>query len=397
MDKYIILIILCALVIFSYIFDIIARKTKFPSVLLLLSTGILLRLVMEVFNLPSLNFLMILPTIGTVGLILIVLEGSLELRYKKDKNKLILNALLSSISIFAITAVAIAYLFYGVIGYKFSICLINAIPYSLISSAIAIPSSKGLSPEKREFVVYESTFSDIIGVIAFNFMLFNQDIHVSSFLALAFETFVIIAISLLFCLALLYLIQKIKHHVKFFLIIAIIILVYSAGHLLHLPSLILVLLFGLFLNNAEDILPERFQKTFLNPEFRQDLSQFYKLSAESAFVVRTFFFIIFGFIIDLYGFGDWEKIMNSLYILGIIYLVRAVYLKFAGRLRLAPLLFLNPRGLISILLLLSLPEKLTLPQVDNTMLFLVVLGTSLIMSIGLLSSKEVFTAKDEIS
>jgi hypothetical protein len=385
-DRYFILIILCALVIFSYIFDMVARKTRFPSVLLLMFTGIVLQLLTNVFNAPSLNFLLILPTLGTVGLILIVLEGALELRYKREKNKLILHALLSSLSVFVLTALALAFLFYYLIGAKFSICLINAIPYSLISSAIAIPSSKGLSQENREFVVYESTFSDIIGVLAFNFMLFNQEIQMTSFLALTLETIIIIAISLIFCLALLYFIRKIKHQVKFFLIIAIIILVYSGGHLLHLPSLILVLLFGLFLNNAEEILPQNFQKKLMYPQYRKDLGQFYSLSAESAFLIRTFFFIIFGFIIDIQGLGDQEKIIHSLYILGIIYFIRALYLKFAGRLKLRPLLFLNPRGLISILLLLSLPQDLTIPQIDSTMLFLVVLGTSLIMSVGLVSS-----------
>ena len=44
-----------------------------------------------------------------------------------------------------------------------------------MSSAIIIPSVGGLSLEKKEFMVYESTFSDIWGIMAFYMLLGNQD------------------------------------------------------------------------------------------------------------------------------------------------------------------------------------------------------------------------------
>lgn len=329
---------------------------------------------------------MILPTLGTMGLILIVLEGALELKYERRKLQLILNSFFSSLIILVATSVSIAYVFTLLTGFSFTACFINALPFSIISSAIAIPSSKGLKARQREFVVYESAFSDIIGVIIFNFILYNQEIHVSSFFALTLETLLIIVISLLFCLFLLYIIRKIRHPVKFFLIIAIIVLVYSAGHLLHLPSLLMVLVFGLFFNNAEEIRPLSFKKYFLYDDYRLDLSQFYKLSAESAFLIRTFFFIIFGFIIDIKAFDQWTLIDYTIVVLLIIYFVRFAYLKFIGREKLLPLLFLNPRGLISILLFFSLPEDMAIPNIDSKLLFLVVLSTSLIMSIGLITN-----------
>ena len=45
--------------------------------------------------------------------------------------------------------------------------LANVIPLSVISSAIAIPSARNLSQSLREFVTYESSLSDIFGVIFF--------------------------------------------------------------------------------------------------------------------------------------------------------------------------------------------------------------------------------------
>jgi hypothetical protein len=386
MDKYIILVILSALVIFSYLFDMIARKTRFPSVLLLLATGIVIRLILDYWHIPGFNFIRILPTLGTIGLILIVLEGALELKYERRKINLILNSFLSALMIFIISSTAIAFFFRWMTGYPLLTCYINAIPYSIISSAIAIPSSSSLSESKKEFVVYESTFSDIIGVVVFNFFIFNQDIQISSFLLLSVETIFIVLISIIFCLALLYLIQKIKHQVKFFLVLSILVLVYSAGHFLHLPSLIMVLFVGLFLNNASQITYPVFRRHFMYEGFSQDLAQFFKLSAESAFLVRTFFFIIFGFIINLNGINDQDYIRYSLLILAIIYILRAFYLKFIARMRLLPLLFLSPRGLISILLFLSIPAELTIPGADTSLLFLVILGSSLVMSVGLVSA-----------
>ncbi|MBK9764266.1 MAG: hypothetical protein IPO87_13165 [Flavobacteriales bacterium] len=43
MDAYQILILLCVLVIFSYLFDLFAKRTRIPSVLLLLVLGIAIR------------------------------------------------------------------------------------------------------------------------------------------------------------------------------------------------------------------------------------------------------------------------------------------------------------------------------------------------------------------
>ena len=50
---------------------------------------------------------------------------------------------------------------------------------------------------------------------------------------------------------------------------------------------------------------------------------------------------------------------------------------------LMPELVIVPRGLISVLLYYNLPQHLRLPGVETSLLFVVILGTSIIMSIGL--------------
>ncbi|HAN66759.1 MAG TPA: sodium:proton antiporter, partial [Chitinophagaceae bacterium] len=74
-----IIISLCILVLLAYLFDITASRTRIPSVILLLATGWLVRQGAEKFSVYLPDLSPILPVLGTVGLIMIVLEGSLEL------------------------------------------------------------------------------------------------------------------------------------------------------------------------------------------------------------------------------------------------------------------------------------------------------------------------------
>mgnify|MGYP006203187255 CR=1 FL=1 len=137
MTTYTVLIILSALVIFSYLFDLVASKTKLPSVLLLLVLGIGLRLLVDELQIHTFNFLQILPTLGTVGLILIVFEGSLELKYAKDKNKIIKGAFLSALIILILTVGVITFIIHQITHQELYICFVNAISFSMILPPVA--------------------------------------------------------------------------------------------------------------------------------------------------------------------------------------------------------------------------------------------------------------------
>lgn len=385
MSVEIILIILSTLVVFSYLFDLVARQFKIPSVILLLLSGIGLRYLSDLLELPSLNFGPILPLVGTIGLILIVLEGALELKLEKDNVGLIRRSLGSAFFILIITSVSLALFYYFVTGQDFRTIFINAIPLGVISSAIAIPSASVLSPERKEFIIYESSLSDIFGVILFNFMITNETVNANAFLRLGWQTVLILVLSLLFCLALLYLLKRITHHLKFFLIIAMLILIYAIGKFYHLPTLVIVLAFGLFLNNLHWIQHPTFERIFLYTNFSKDLTQLTQLSGESAFIVRTFFFLIFGFTLNVESLFHLEVLKNGLIIISIIYVIRIIYQKIFVRSATLAEYFLAPRGLISILLFFSIPESLKLKGLGDGLLFFVILATSVIMTFGFFS------------
>lgn len=388
MTTYTTLIILSSLVIFSYLFDLVANKTKLPSVLLLLLLGIGLRLLVDNLNVQTFNFLTILPTLGTVGLILIVFEGSLDLKYDRAKNKVIKGAFLSAFLILLLTVGVITFIIYQITGQDLYRCFANAIPFSVISSAIAIPSVASLHKNTREFVIYESSFSDILGIILFNFVISNPHISPSSFASLGLETVLILILSVISCIFLLYIMGKISHHIKFFLIISILILVYAIGQSYHLSSLVLILAFGLFLNNADTIKYAWFKSMFIYKNLANDLTQLHQLSAETAFIIRTFFFVIFGFTMNIYELNDQNILINGFLILLSIYIIRFTYLLIFKREHVLPEGFVSPRGLISILLFYNLPDSIRLPEIGTSFLFMVVLGSSLVMSVGLMMTKK---------
>src|SRR5690348_14281563 len=92
-----IIIIICLLLLLAYVFDISSALTKIPSVFLLLLLGWGVRQATETFGIQVSDLSPLLPGFGTIGLILIVLEGALELELHKSKlpviKKSIFNAL----------------------------------------------------------------------------------------------------------------------------------------------------------------------------------------------------------------------------------------------------------------------------------------------------------------
>jgi hypothetical protein len=387
MTTYAVLIVICGIIIYSYLANVLAKRTNIPAVLILLLSGIILRYVTEYFHIKTLNFNLILPALGTIGLIMIVFEGALELDYQPAKKQLIIKAFWAALVILTISCLLIAIGFWYMTGRDFNVCVLNAVPFGVISSAVAIPSVTDLTASKKEFIVFESSFSDILGIMFFNFMATNKEVELASFLHLGLETFEIIVIAALSCLALLYLLGQLTSGVKYVLIIAIMVLIYAIGRTWHLPSLVIVFAFGLFLKNVDLIKSNTFQKYFLYERYQSDMHQLHQISAESAFLLRTFFFIIFGFTIHVEEILDFQLIQNGLGIFIITFAVRYAILSLLLKTTPNPELYITPRGLISILLFYGIADHLKLFPYQSGLLLFTVLTTNLAMTFGLVRYK----------
>lgn len=387
MLTYWILIVFSLLVVLSYFFDWVARKSKFPSVLLLIVTGVLLQLGCAHFAiaLPALDAM--LPTLGTIGLILIVLEGALELQFAPSKLPVIRRAFFAALLILLLSWAGVAALIWYISGEGWRLCLLNAVPYAVISSAIAIPSVAGLTESKKEFIVYESSFSDILGIVLFNFVLANSEVTGTSFLNLGIDVTAVLVLAVVFSLVLLYTMGSIKHHVKFFLLLAILVLVYALGKIYHLSTLIIVLVFGLLVSNASLVKNAFFRKHFLYDNLDADLHQFFHLTAESAFLMRTFFFVLFGFTMQPGALLQPSLLLTGIFFFALLLGVRFLYLRVFSPREVLPAVFIMPRGLISILLFYSIPETERIAASGQPVLLFIVIATSVLMTAGLLQKQ----------
>lgn len=387
-------ITICILLLFAYIFDITSSKTKIPSVILLLVLGLIVRKFSILLNLKIPNLEPILPFIGTIGLILIVLEGSLELEINKSKILLILKStIIAFIPILLLSFVlAYAFNFFGNIPLK--IGLSNAIPFSIISSAIAIPSVKNLVSKNKEFITYESSISDIIGVIFFNFITLNDKIGLNTFGNFFTQIIIIMFITIICTILLAFLLSKIKHHVKFAPIIIMIILIYIISKVYHLPALIFILLFGLFIGNLDSLKANKFIQK-LQPEILvKEVKKFKELIIEFVFLIRSLFFLLFGYLIQNDEILNSETMLWAGGICLVIFSLRFFLLKIF-RLPIWPLFFIAPRGLITILLFLSLPISQKIDLSNKSLIIQVIILTTFIMMLGLMVHKN-NNDKDEI-
>ena len=162
-------------------------------------------------------------------------------------------------------------------------------------------------------------------------------------------------------------------------------LLYSIGKLFHLSSLLIILIFGLVLNNHKIFFRGKLEKLIHLPSIKNILHNFHLVTIETAFVVRTFFFVIFGITIDLNSLLDLEVMLLSLVIVVVLFAVRAVFLVFFRRRNLSPEIWIAPRGLITILLFFAIPASVQSDNFSSGILLYTILITSIIMALALIA------------
>ena len=387
------------IVVLSFFFNGISKKTNIPAVLMLIVLGILIKITLEFFIPEIPDFKGSLEILGTVGLIMIVLEAALELELKREK----LWPIIKSMAVALIGLVGSAYVA-ALILYQFipnmtmQSAWLYATPLSILSSAIIIPSVGGLAEEKKEFHIYESTFSDIMGIMMFYFLTGKlnpaEDTGVSGF---TLNLVLTIVIALVASYAIILVFQKIKSQAKLFLLIAVLLLLYAIGKKMHLSSLIIILVFGLIVKNVNLFFPGK-TKIFLESERMQQIyHELHIVTLETAFVVRTFFFVIFGITNVLSSLLSINVAIVSLLIITSIYAIRFLVLMiFVGK-DMLPQLFIAPRGLITVLLFYAIPSEAQIEGFESGILLFVIIATSLVMTWAMIKDKrKMGTLLDEI-
>ncbi len=385
-NPYIVVIAISVIIIVSYLFNLISRKTNIPSVLLLIILGIGIKQLSVSFGIETGDLLFsVLEILGIVGLTMIVLEAALDLKLTKEKWPLIWKSFVVALLALVVTSLASAYIIQYYFIESFFTALVYAVPLSVISSAIVIPSVGALDEAKKEFMVYEATFSDILGIMFFYFLLGNADTETTP--AIVWNVASNIALTLVLSVAVSYalvlLFQKLDTHVKLFLLIAVLLLLYSLGKLFHLSSLVIILVFGLILNNHRVFFFKPLNKLVDSRAVSGILNNFHLVTLETAFVMRTFFFVVFGMTIVLSTIYDADTAIVSGILLVVLYAVRWLMLLIFVRKDILPQLFIAPRGLITVLLFFSIPDELFSPNFNSGVLLFMIIISSVVMTLSL--------------
>ncbi len=388
-SSYNLIIEFSVIIILSFLFNGLSKKTNVPAVLMLIALGLMLQYALKYFTSESVDFFPILEVLGIVGLIMIVLEAALELELKREKLLPILKSMaIALIGLFASTWAAASILYYYIPEMTMQSAWLYATPLSILSSAIIIPSVSGLKKQKKEFHIYESTFSDILGIMLFYFLTGKLNPAEDSGLVGFGGNFLLtVAISLIASYAIILIFQNIKSQVKLFLLIAVVLLLYALGKKMHLSSLIIILIFGLVIANMKLFFRGRISKWLNYERAHQIYHELHTITAETAFVVRTLFFVIFGLTIAITSVFDWQVALISSLLIGSIYGIRFVLLLIFEGKDIIPQVFIAPRGLITVLLFYGIPVEAQIESFEPGILLFVIIGTSLVMTFAMIYEK----------
>lgn len=368
-------------VLLSYWYMHLARRYRVPSVMLLLFTGLVARWVTHRTQTTVVLPPELISVLGTAGLVLIVLEGALDLELEPGRRAFLLRTLGSAILGIGFTTLAVGALLAWVFDLPLLLSLLAAAPFGVISSAVAIPTAEALDREGREFVVYESSWSDILGVMLFNALLVAVAGGAPA-LNLVGGGVAVVVIGVMLALGMYWLVGHLEGNVKFIPLLFALILLYAAADALHLSPLLMVLILGLTLNNAHLLRRVGWLQRLHSEGFERELERFKHLTSELTFLVRTFFFLLLGYVTDVKTLFEPRAWLYALVIAGIVFAVRWPALRLAGGEHGRDSFWIAPRGLITVTLFFNLPGAVAQVLPPATLVLVVIL-TGVVMSIGL--------------
>ncbi|HQW46809.1 MAG TPA: hypothetical protein PLZ98_07020, partial [Chitinophagaceae bacterium] len=177
------------------------------------------------------------------------------------------------------------------------------------------------------------------------------------------------------------------HHIKYVPLILIVILIYVVSKEMHLPALVFILLFGLFLSNIDELARFKSIRLLKPNSLKAEIQKFKEIVIEATFLIRALFFILFGFLIKTEDVFNSQTIVWSTSIVMLIFIIRYLFLKML-KVTQASIVYIAPRGLITVLLFLSIKPADALPLFNNALIIQVILLSTLFMMFGLMFTKK---------
>jgi potassium/hydrogen antiporter len=379
MDLTLFFALLGGLLVLAFIANRLVRFTRVPDVIILMATGVVIGPVLHWVS-PDL-FRAVTPGLGSLALILILFEGGLDLKLREIVRHFGAGFFLSLYSyILCMAAVA------AVCRFTLHLSWVNALlpgaVLGCISSSTLLPVLQQITLRRDVQVVLlvEASFGDALAVLAVTTLL---DVAAGGSVApkaigrsLISSLILAIASGVLAGMLWSYLLPVLSEerfwHVLTF---AAVLLVYCGVHFLKGNDLVSVLFFGLTLSNFPAVrrrlhFDETVGSSWFNempvkdqqgrvPGYQHD--QMLTFHGELAFLLRTFFFVLLGMLVDYSGLR--KDLLLALLCFAAILLARLVTVQ-SGRLAWRNfsslerelMVWFVPRGLITAVLAIEVLE-----------------------------------------
>jgi potassium/hydrogen antiporter len=371
--------LISGLLVLAFIANRLFRITRIPDLVVLLVTGLILGPVLNWID-PD-QFRTFTQLLGSLALILILFEGGMELNLREGLRHFPGGVLLAFVG-YGLAFGAVAATAHWSMALAWRPALLLGAVFGCTSSTIVMPVLQQLNVREplRVVLLLESALGDVIGVLAVSSLLKGPatGAKISGFMSgFARQGSIAIAMGLASGLLWWWLwpkvaSQKFSNTVAFGVVLGI----YSATHAIGGTGLLAVLAFGLVLGN----LPGRV-------EIKREEVQFLAFHSELSVLVRSFFFVLLGVVVEFVG---------RQYVLPILAMVAALLLsRFLAvqisRVALSELsrserelvFLMMPRGLITAVLAVQVvqtseAEFIYLPA----MAFTAILATNVLLIIG---------------
>jgi Na+:H+ antiporter len=385
--------LLGGLIVLAFAANRLFQRTRVPDVIVLMATGVLLGPVLHVVHAEL--FQPVARVFGILALILILFEGGLDLDVRDTLRHFPAGLLVSALSYGWSLGLVSAVIVWS-LKLPASTAILAGAALACTSSSIALPILQQIEVSKpvRLTLMFDATMSDTFGVLTVGALLNLAQSHgsvVTEFLHHFLFTIFLSLLSaglaaLVWSFVLPFLSGRRFWNVLTF---AVVLLVYAAVEQLGGSGLIAVFFFGIGLTNLQRVdtgmLEESFGLATLNHHQQSQISAFH---SELAFVIRTFFFVLIGVVVDFSALA--RHLPLVLGVVGAIILARALAL-LSSRWALGgipprdreTIFWIMPRGLITVVLALEIVGRQQgNPEFLPGLAFATILATSLLLIAG---------------
>jgi potassium/hydrogen antiporter len=407
--------LLGGLIVLAFVANRLARRTRVPDVLVVMAMGVLLGPVLHWVD--AARFTKLTHGVGTLALILILFEAGLELDFRDTLRHFPGGVVLAFLS-FGLSLGAVTIFSMQAMGVQRTPALLVGGVMACISSSVLLPVLQQLELQRpmKVTLVVEASLSDALGVLIVGVLLdfaggrsSGLTSNVSTLLlkfgaatgtsgsvlggvAASFAMKLLLSLTFAFLAGVLWArLLPILSEQRFWqaLTFAAVLLVYAGSDAIGGSSLFTVIAFGATLANFPGQARGAPEFAFVPSKGAVDPQlQLLSFHSELAFLVRTFFFVLLGSIIEFKGFR--KEAIYAAGIVGALFLARVAAVQISriawrgvGRRDREAATLLIPRGLITAVLALEVVDTRG-AEFDflPSLAFAVIIMTSLLLLIG---------------